>query len=103
MDWIYSICCRKKRNNSDDEIELPVEVISPIKSFSSYVDKSMSSVYNTSMYKKVSEWSLPKKQVHVNLFGLNANDISSYRQFNPIKEEEYSEESFEGVVDQVID
>lgn len=106
MEWICYVCCKKKRHGSEEILVEPVEIVShENKSIGSLIDKGISSIYKTSIYKKVSEWSLPKKQPRVNLFGLKASDMSSYKNTDFIPEEYYSSEeenNFADFVDEVI-
>jgi len=104
MNWLRELCCirRQKRyltidDDDDDEYDnLPVPEPAEIvgggsEYFVSHLKGGMSSVY-----KKMSSWSLPKPR-HVNLFTLNEEDLDFIIPSPP-----HSPVNFDDVVDNLV-
>ena len=122
MDWnscIRYICCVRKKHvykNEDVEESKPIIVSSP---FYEYNDDKENPVENvkekiSSVYKKMSSWSLPDKPVKLNLFTLNQDDIrelhTHYEQdsdedspYEGDLDSTYKDTNFDDVVDEKID
>lgn len=83
MDCIRYICCIKSRNRyesvdeyDNDFIEEPVEPVIVSGDTESKFSKSI-----TSVYKKFSTWSLPKKKPHENLFTLSPEKMDEFEHY----------------------
>lgn len=99
MDWI---CCLRKKRMQQAYDALRQEPEPPAEP-AQYISAGLESEYSlkstfSSIYKKMSEWSLPKKH-HINLFTLNEeeHDFLMNEPGDPVEEE-----TFDDVVDENI-
>lgn len=103
MACIRRLCCFKKEKaydvvtGDDDETDfVPARYVSEPKGDfepQSFFRSSVLSIYKNvdSVYKKVSEWSLPKNP-HVNLFTLSSSDLDEYEEtdfFDDVVDEKF--------------
>lgn len=109
MECLRRICCIKKYKTDvfEEDDLIPAEIIHsaepsteprilkhvPVKEPESFFRSSVLSIYKNvdSMYKQVSEWSLPKR-THVNLFALSSDDIDEFEEngfFDDVVDEKF--------------
>lgn len=99
---IRYICCIRNKpvyKNEDAEESRPIIVSSPFYEYNGDKENPVENVKEkiSSVYKKMSSWSLPQKSVKLNLFALNQDDI---RELHTHYEQDSDEDSpYEGDLD----
>jgi len=111
MEFIRYMCCIKENKRvlieDDDEFLQPMIVSSPAYEYKTgnEQDDSIPLVKEkiSSVYRKLSGWSLPKKSFKANLFALNQHDLGTHYEEDELEDDEFEEDEFDGFVDTKID
>lgn len=106
MKFVRYMCCIKTLEQvmleDDDEFLQPIIVSSPAYEYKKgeEQDDTIPLVKEkiSSVYRKLSGWSLPKKSIRTNLFTLNQDDLGTH-----YEEDEFEEDNFDDFVDTKID
>lgn len=112
MNCFRYICCiKQKRRNifEEEEITNPIMVSAPVYEYkedpTEVVKEKISSVY-----RKLSGWSLPQKSIRVNLFALNQRDLGTHYEEDEdspyegdLDDDKYEEDNFDEFVDQKLE
>lgn len=108
IELIKYICCIKSRPRvvleEDDEFLDPIVISDPVYKYNTGQERNDSiplvKEKISSVYRKLSGWSLPEKSVRVNLFTLNQDDLDTHYEED---EDEFEDDDFDGFVDTKID
>lgn len=104
MNCVRYICCiKRKRHNifkEEEETKDPIVVSAPIYEYKEDPNEVFKEKIS-SVYRKLSDWSLPKKSIRVNLFALNQRDLGTH--YEEVEDSTYEEDNFDDFVDQKIE
>lgn len=78
MDCIRYICCIKSRDRYESIDEQDNDIVEEPKIISGDMVSKFSIA---SVYEKISSWSLPKKNIHVNLFTLSPEKMDEFENY----------------------